>query len=425
MAVPAVALIHENPGADHSNRCSEATEQMTKWMLATVIVGHSIVAVAGCAPSGTTPEAPPATPEVRAPLDGTNYQVYYLREGAVWNLDTRNGTDSAVVSNETGPTVVPAVRGRHFAAVRFSSESEALHLVGTNREITGSIHNGGAGTYSFAWSLDGARLAFGYRPNEAGSGIGGIWIVAGDGEPLPVGCSAANRVHAWKRDTGLLVGDAANVYTVSAQNCATLATLPRQGKQDFAFAANGSRLSFLRDSPQGAALYIANHDGSGAQRIADPQVRPRNARWAPDGSMVAFEIDSPRFANRSHVAVQDIANRRISFYDRESALGVPSEGNACWSPDSRRVLFDRVFDRSDGVQSYQTRQKVVKTGAVEAMVFEELRRDSVTQHDVCHWLDNEHILIASNEGYRVVNVDSRDDFVIGDVESVLVVNVYE
>ena len=75
-------------------------------------------------------------------------------------------------------------------------------------------------------------------------------------------------------------------------------------------------------SSQCAMCHGANGDGSGSQKIADPQVAARDASWAPDGSKVAFVIDSPRFANRTHVAVHDVAMRRVSYNDRESPLGV-------------------------------------------------------------------------------------------------------
>ncbi len=397
---------------------------MQNAMLTNAVVTMLGLYLAGCASGGTpNPTPQPESAAVVAPLAGENFVVYYNDGIGLRLRDTRSGSDAVLLPRSPVITNGEAGFGMGLAAfAQRSGDSTWLRILvhGTNAPAT--VHRGGVGRYSYAWSRDRRQLAFGFEPASRSGGAAGIWVVSGDGEVRSVGCRMATGVHAWRSNRELLVSDARNVYAVNAETCATLATLPKQGKQNFAFASGGERLSFSR----GPELYVANYNGSGSQKISDPQVAARDANWAADGSKVAFVINSPRFANRTHVAVHDVATGRISYSDRESPLGVPNESNPCWSPDGRRLLFDRVFDRSDGAQTYQTHQRVVKRDNTETVVFEELVRDGRrASNTACTWVDDGHILISTNSDYRVINVDDRSEYAIGDAESVLMVRVYE
>ncbi len=399
---------------------------MQNAMLTGAVVTVVGLYLAGCASSGTpnpTPQPELAAATVVAPLPGENFVVYYNDDTGLRLRDTRIGSDTVLLPRSPVITNGEAAFGMGLVAfVQRSGDSTWLRILVQGTDAPATVHRGGVGRYTYAWSRDRLQLAFGFEPASGPVGAAGIWVVSGGGEVRSVGCRAANGVHAWRSNRELLVSDSRNVYAVNAQTCATLATLPKQGKQSFAFASGGEKLSFSR----GPELYIANYDGSGSQKISDPQVVARDVSWAADGSKVAFVINSPRFTNRTHVAVHDVATGRISYNDRESPLGVPNESNPCWSPDGRRLLFDRVFDRSDGAQTYQTHQSVTKRANAETVVFEELVRDGRrVSNTACTWVDDRHILISTNSGFRVINVDDRSVYSIGDAESVLMVRVYE
>lgn len=235
-----------------------------------------------------------------------------------------------------------------------------------------------------------------------------------DGTVRDVGCRASNRFFAWQGANRAVVGDGSNVYTVDAANCATLTTLPRQGKADFAFSPDGQRLSFMMTGQRGG-LYIARVSGAGATRIADAAFNPRNVHWSPQGDQLAFEIRSRQYSNVSHVAVHDVSTGEISYADRETELGLPSDALPCWSPDGSALLHERRYARSGAGQSYTMRQLVVKAVATseERIVSEELISTSTPPFaPSCWWADTRHAVVRTADSFDVIDVFSGEAFEI-------------
>ena len=137
------------------------------------------------------------------------------------------------------------------------------------------------------------------------------------------------------------MGDGTNIYAVDARDCRTLATLPMRGKSHITYSPDGDRIFFKR----AGSLFIAEYNGANAQQIAAPRSRAENMRWSPDSRKIAFEIQSPRYSNVTHVAVYDYATGQAAFNSEERPLGVPKDNNPCWSPDGTRISIDRTYSR--------------------------------------------------------------------------------
>ena len=373
-----------------------------------------LLGVAGCSSGGAPAPQPGAAPApvVRQPLDGANYLVYYVEDNGLHVMNTRTGVDSIAftVAGETHAAVSPA-GDRFVVTYRDDDSSKTVVIDGASGTTSRVYASGGVGQYTYGWSTDGSRLGVGYRSDE---GPGGVVVFGAEGQPRQVGCSTADRFLAWRTDGGMIVADANNVYAASADDCTTLATLPKRGKTDIVYSANGEKVSFLRNNRAGQPeLWVANYNGAGAQTVAPYQYRPQHTTWAPDAGRIAFTLQSQQYANVTHVAVHDLTTGRATFDAEPTELGVPSDDNACWSPDGARLAFDRSFARSGGGQSYVTMQKVVTEleSGTQAVVAEELVRDQSPRAG-CAWADDTHLLVSFTDETHIVDVTSKATFTV-------------
>ncbi len=395
-----------------------------------------LVLGAACASGGPAAEGPsPAEP--RGPLPGENFLVYVTDADGLWRRDTRTGAESPTGWGGRVSVGRASSDGLFLAVAAQTKDSSYLDLVATESGVATRLHAASqGGQYSMQWSRDGDVLGFAYR-GENGSGTG-IWIADRAGSVRSIGCSASDSFLAWRSRQQVIVGDARNAYAVSTENCATLATLPKSGKSDITFSPNGRRVSFTRSArlqtTQGTVsrpeLYIADYNGANATKIADPQFNPRNAVWSPDATKIAFEIQSQDYANVTHVAIHDVATGRISFDAQRQPLGMPNDARPCWSPDGQSLAFERSFERSSGAQSYRTKQSVVRavaTGRAD-VVYEELSSGGGDQPAYrgggCGWIDSQHLLVGTDDGFLVVNVRDRSTYKVGDGRSVVFVRVF-
>lgn len=387
---------------------------------------------AGCASAPPAVEEPSPVEPAAGPLPGTNYLSYAADRTGLRVRDTRTGSDSVVVpAFDRLALAAPSPDGLRLAVAFRRGDTSAVVLVDAVTGLVTPIHQGlGDGTHTLGWSGDGRRLGVGYQPGARDPSRGVILVVGADGSTDNAGCSVSDRFEAWRDDGTMIVSDGRNVYTVRATGCATVATLPMSGKRDFSFSRDGTRLTFNRVSGIDAGLTVSASNGANARRIADPQFLPRNVRWSPDNRKLAFEIRSRQYANVTHIAVYDVASNRVTIGDQQTPLGLPIDANPCWSPSGRRLAYDRQYPRSSGEQAYTMHQKVVKTvsDGVERVVSEELVSDrsgaTLTGVDVCHWADEDHLLVPTSRGWDVVNVQSGTSYAIPGERRVVLVRVF-
>ena len=377
---------------------------------ATPLLG--VLFLVGCSSGGAPPPEPVAAPAPveHQPLDGANYLVYYVENDGLHVMNTQTGVDRIAfpVAGDTRAAAAPS--GDRFVVNYRDNDSSKVVMIDGASGTTTRVHaTAGAGQYTFAWSRDGSRLGVGHRSDE-GSGV--VVVVGSEARPHPVGCSTSDRFLAWRTDGSMIVADANNVYAASAEDCTTLATLPKRGKTDIVYSANGEKVSFLRNNRAGQAeLWVANYNGAGAQTVAPYQYLPQRTAWAPDAGRIAFTLQSQQYANVTHVAVHDLTTGRATFDAEPTELGVPNDDNACWSPDGARIAFDRSYSRSGAGQSYLTMQKVVTevgTGTT-AVIVEELVRGGPPPVR-CAWVGNTHLLVAFTDETQIVDVTSKATF---------------
>jgi dipeptidyl aminopeptidase/acylaminoacyl peptidase len=332
--------------------------------------------------------------------------MYYANGSGIRIRNTGAVVDSVLIAGATDVEAKPSPDNSALALAYRQGNSTNLVLVDAASGNVTTVHTAsGGGFYTFAWAPGSDALGAGYRPSGAAE-RSAVVIADLSGNVRNVGCSMSNRFVAWRANEQVVVGDGSNIYTVSARDCTTLATLPRNGKTDITFSPDGSRVLFKRAN----SLFIARYDGASTTQIAAPRSRANNMRWSPDSRKIAFEIQSPRYGNVTHVAVYDYATGQATFNTEEKPLGVPKDNNPCWSPDGTRLSLDRSYARSGEAGDYVQQQKVVTRvpGNDENVVAEELVRGAASEgRDDCSWVDDEHLALMSTDGPKIVNVDTK------------------
>jgi Tol biopolymer transport system component len=199
---------------------------------------------------------------------------------------------------------------------------------------------------------------------------------------VAAGCGGDRRVDAvdlggaTTRDLVFVRGGAvAGIYALDFQTGRE--TLVALNGREPAWSPDGTRIAYTREEDRRPGLYnrlwIANADGSKSRRLVDEKAA--SPAWSPDGAKIAF-------VGRSGVDVVDAALGHVQELSLEPKVpldvawspngsefaisgfdgiyAVPMngsqprrmtngdlDGSPAWSPDGKRLLFDR----SDGLQS--------------------------------------------------------------------------
>ena len=112
------------------------------------------------------------------------------------------------------------------------------------------------------------------------------------------------------------------------------------------WSPDGSQVAFAAfwkgnvGSARRTALFVVNADGTGLRRISPYGLGAHNgATWSPDGRLIAFNL---RFVDGPGSQVWVVHPDGAGLME----LTLPSSGYASyepvWSPDSTRLLFERV-----------------------------------------------------------------------------------
>jgi len=166
------------------------------------------------------------------------------------------------------------------------------------------------------WSPDGSRITFDSNrddPNPdddtvindvftmAPDGSGVIRLTDGVGTSTDPAYSPDGTLIAFASDRGRYP-EKQGIYIMSAADGSQVrrvTSLPPAASLDYAprFSPDGTQLVFSREVDEAAgdaALYVVNLDGSGLRKIASGDFYPGDADWSPDGTRIVFEASDPQ-----------------------------------------------------------------------------------------------------------------------------------
>jgi TolB protein len=123
------------------------------------------------------------------------------------------------------------------------------------------------------------------------------------------------------------------------------------------FSPDGSRLAFdhLTSEVSTGQVYVARADGSNAKRLSLPCKVPHcldywQAAWSPDGTRLAVSTDAGPLSEtgpaRFGIAIVDVDSEEVTqVVDHKSTVG--QDSFARWSPDGKKLVFERFTEPSD------------------------------------------------------------------------------
>jgi TolB protein len=119
---------------------------------------------------------------------------------------------------------------------------------------------------------------------------------------------------------------------------------------DPAYSRDGTQISFDQDTgpaaPRVHGIFIANADGSGAERVTtgirSTKSYDTESQWSPDGRRLAFtRVKNSKQAAVFVVNVDGTGLRRLTPWSLDAA-------SPDWSPNGREILFNTYYDYHPG-----------------------------------------------------------------------------
>jgi Tol biopolymer transport system component len=215
------------------------------------------------------------------------------------------------------------------------------------------------------WSPDGSRIAFDSNRDDPNpdddpavndvftmepDGSGVIRLTDGAGTSTDPAYSPDGSLIAFASDRGRYP-EKQGIYVMNAADggqVRRVTSLPPAASLDYAprFSPDGTQLVFTRDVDEvsgDAALYVVNLDGSGLRKIASGDFYPGDADWSPDGTRIVYEASDPRspFGGVWIVGSDGSGLRNVA------ATTSGGFADPVWSPDGSLILVLHGEDPDD------------------------------------------------------------------------------
>jgi len=191
---------------------------------------------------------------------------------------------------------------------------------------------------SIAWSHDGRRIAFSYRPPGAQQGHPTIDVVSiADGGTSHMGSGDSP---AWSPDDTLLAGrvEGTGVFVGPSDGSRPLELVSHAQGSGFAFSSpawspDGKRLAYYTGVDGMHDIYTVNRDGTDERPYSTDPQDEFTPVYSPDGTRLAFErVADP--AGDDHFVVGTADGKIL----RELETPMLAPGPYVWSPDGRYLI---------------------------------------------------------------------------------------
>jgi Tol biopolymer transport system component len=174
------------------------------------------------------------------------------------------------------------------------------------------------------------------RRTTSSSIVGLIVVTALLSPPIRSAHAATNGLIAFRtgRDGN------AEIYSMSADGslATNLTANAKYDEVDPAWSADGSRIAYVRRSPETGRtdLIVMNANGRGRFRFPHRNVLTRQPTWSPDGTMLAVSSQGTRAApfRIYAVSVDGLDRTKLTSHARGQQDIAPA-----WSPDGAKIAF--------------------------------------------------------------------------------------
>lgn len=209
------------------------------------------------------------------------------------------------------------------------------------------------------WSPDGSKLAFDSSRTDPDPGdskqINDIFVMNADGSRVTklTDSKGGSADAAWSPDGSLIAFDADRrdypakqgiyVMDTTGGDLRRITILPGSAANDLAprFSPDGSRLAFTRYRGKGraekAALFTVRLDGSNLHQLTSFSMHAGDADWSPDGRRIVFEAYPNPDAYGDIYVVPAKGGRAINL--TRNPIGQAGSADPVWSPNRRKILF--------------------------------------------------------------------------------------
>jgi hypothetical protein len=378
-------------------------------LVGTVLFG--LLAV-GCSAPSSTPTS--GAPDAPSPPSAPAFSFLHTTDAGLVLHRARPDTAQILIRGAThdGPAAV-SPGGEHLAFTYTTADSTHLALLTL---ATGALRpidrRPATATYSLAWSSSSAepgssagpdaQLAYAYYlPVENGTrGPGDVFVVATDGAPRNVGCSAAREVLAWLPDGPLATRNDDKLYVVSAADCATRTAADARRMRAATYAPTGTALAYIHreltydreagDYTADSSLVLSPDHGRSSTELLGPSRRVRHPQWAPDGSELAVDVHVEASGHRQ-IAVYNVADERTIYLTPPSQT-TGDQRFPRWSPSAARVAFTSGRG-ADATAATRVDGQTRRLGPVDGAVW--------------GWLTDRTLVVPGPDSLRIRSIDGQ------------------
>lgn len=366
-------------------------------LISLVVVSGLLLTVAnGCSSSRPSPSTEDRRSTSSSPSEPALSLLYTTADTGLVLHDARRDTSKRLVAGAefTGRRAVSPT-GRYLAFSYAAADSSYLALLDLTEATLQRVHTSpDRVTYSLAWHPNRDRLAFGhYRPTESGEqGPGDIRVALPGGTTRDLGCETVREVLHWLPNGSLAARTEDTLYLVATEDCSTRASQDARRMYHIHHAPEGRRMAYIYrelryDRPAGeyvpdSSLVLSDAQGQNEETLFGDKRQVRHLRWSPDGSELAFDMET-----------EDSPHRQIVVYDGNRPVFVvpPPQTTSDqlfprWSPTGDRLAF--TLRTADGPQAaVRIQGRTQRLGPVEGAAW--------------GWLDNRSVVVSGPDSLRI------------------------
>jgi D-alanyl-D-alanine carboxypeptidase len=234
-----------------------------------------------------------------------------------------------------------------LALIRAPNELSVVNADGTERRTL----TGNASLATPAWSPDARRIALVRKRG----GNAEIYVMSADGGTQRR--LARGRAPAWSPNGKAIAfvrehDGNAEVFLMNADG-SEQRNLTRNAAPDDApvWSPDGKRIAFTRERGENNEVYVMNADGTGQRNLTRNAARDEDPVWSPDGRRIAFARKVAWGAGGVGGQFEIFVMHADGSGQRRLTRDPSGDSHPAWSPDGRKIVFERRGGSGGGGKS--------------------------------------------------------------------------